>query len=55
LASYEPESYDIAILVIRMPEMSGFDLYKELKKIDANCKICSLTAFEHLLKKYAYL
>jgi CheY-like chemotaxis protein len=27
-----------------MPEMDGFDLYKELKKLDPDVKVCFLTA-----------
>jgi two-component SAPR family response regulator len=29
-----------------MPNMSGFELYKELKIINANVEVCFITAFE---------
>ena len=29
-----------------MPKVEGFDLYKELKKLDRNAKVCFLTASE---------
>ena len=29
-----------------MPQINGFDLYRELKKIDSGIRVCFLTAFE---------
>jgi DNA-binding response OmpR family regulator len=46
LASFKPGNYDLMIIDIRMPKISGFELYRELKKIDAGVKVCFLTAFE---------
>lgn len=46
LASFKPASYDLMIIDIRMPKINGFDLYRELKKKDADVKVCFLTAFE---------
>jgi len=31
-------------LDIKMPEMDGFHLYKEMKRIDSKIKVCFLTA-----------
>jgi DNA-binding response OmpR family regulator len=42
----ESEMYDLIILDVRMPDMNGFELYKEIKKIDDKVKICFLTAGE---------
>jgi DNA-binding response OmpR family regulator len=42
----ESDLYDILILDIRMPDMNGFELYKEIKKIDDKVKVCFLTAGE---------
>lgn len=44
--SFKPNAYDLAILDFHMPEMNGFTLYKELKKIDPALITCFLTAFE---------
>ena len=46
LSNYKPGYYDLVILDIKMPEMDGFELYHEIKKKDANAKICFLTASE---------
>lgn len=29
-----------------MPKMNGFELYKEIRKLDGNVKICFMTAFD---------
>ena len=37
--------YDLLILDIKMPDMNGFELYEQIKKIDSKVKVCFLTAF----------
>ena len=37
--------YDCLVLDIKMPDMNGFELYEELRKIDNKVKACFLTAF----------
>jgi len=46
LSNFTLNKFDIAILDIRMPEMSGFDLYREMEKVDRKTKIIFLTAFD---------
>src|SRR5215207_2300862 len=46
LGSFKPNIYDLAILDIRMPVMSGFELYREMKKGDPAITVCFLSAFE---------
>ena len=46
LSSFKPSHYDLMIIDIRMPNINGFDLYRELKKRDSSVKVCFLTAFE---------
>ena len=41
-----PSSYDLALIDIRMPEMNGFQLYNEMKKINNRVKVCFITAFD---------
>jgi DNA-binding response OmpR family regulator len=50
LKSYRAGVYDLLILDIKMPEMDGFELYDQIKKIDDNAKICFLTASEMYYK-----
>jgi two-component SAPR family response regulator len=38
--------YDMIILDIKMPDMNGFELYKQIKKLDDKVKVCFLTAGE---------
>ena len=38
--------YDLLMLDIKMPDMNGFELYKQIKKIDDKVKVCFLTAGE---------
>jgi DNA-binding response OmpR family regulator len=46
LHSFKPNAYDLAILDIRMPEMTGFQLYREMKNRDPAIAVCFLSAFE---------
>ena len=46
LNSLEAGSYDLLIIDIVMPEMDGFNLYEEVRKIDNKVKVCFITAFE---------
>ena len=40
----EAGSYDMIILDIKMPNMNGYELYRQIKKIDEIVKVCFLTA-----------
>jgi len=46
LDNYKAYSYDLLIVDIRMPAMSGFELYTRLRQIDKKFKICFITSFE---------
>ena len=48
LSNFRPNMYDLAILDIRMPQMNGFELLHEIRKIDENVKVCFLTAVSEL-------
>ena len=44
LSNFKPNYYDLVILDIKMPEMSGLELYRELEKIQSQIKVCFITA-----------
>jgi DNA-binding NtrC family response regulator len=46
LKDFKPHFYGLVMLDIVMPNMDGFSLYKELKKVDPDLKVCFLTASE---------
>ncbi|MGC2596519.1 MAG: response regulator [Nitrososphaeraceae archaeon] len=46
LRDFEMFGYDLLIIDIVMPEMDGFNLYEEVRKIDNKVKVCFITAFE---------
>jgi DNA-binding response OmpR family regulator len=46
LRNFQPNSYDLILLDIKMPDMDGFELYNKMKEIDSRAKICFLTASE---------
>ncbi|MEO9320154.1 MAG: response regulator [Nitrososphaera sp.] len=46
LESYRPGQYDLILLDIRMPKMTGFELFRKIRELDPRVKACFLTAFE---------
>lgn len=46
LANYKPHYYDLLILDVKMPKMTGFELYRAIRKNDEKINVCFLTAFE---------
>jgi DNA-binding NtrC family response regulator len=46
LSNFKPNSYGLALLDIRMTPLNGFELYKEMKKVDGGLKACFITAVE---------
>jgi DNA-binding response OmpR family regulator len=56
LKNFRPDSYDLVLLDIKMPKMDGLQLYKQLKKLDPDVRICFLTGkgesdYEEQLRK----
>ena len=46
LSNYRPNSYDLLLLDIKMPNMNGFELYDKIKRIDNRVKVCFISAYD---------
>lgn len=46
LADFKSGQYDLLLFDIRMPGITGFELYREVRKVDRKVKVCFITAFE---------
>ena len=46
LSNFRPNYYSLVILDINMPQINGYDLYKEIWKLDNKVKACFMTASE---------
>lgn len=46
LSNFRANFYALLILDINMPAMNGYELYREIRKIDNKVKTCFLTASE---------
>ena len=65
LSEFRRDYFDLILLDIRMPEMTGFELYQEIVNIDPDIRICFITSFElyytnlkeiyPILKNYRFL
>jgi DNA-binding response OmpR family regulator len=53
LSHYKSDYYDLLLLDIRMPGMSGFELFREILKIDGTAKACFVSAFEIPKQEFA--
>ena len=52
LSNFKLGTYDLLLLDIKMPNMTGFELYRRLKEIDPKVKVCFITAFETYYEKF---
>jgi two-component system response regulator ChvI len=52
LSKFKANYYDIALFDIKMPYIDGFDLYKKIKEMDNNIRICFLTASEAYYQQF---
>jgi two-component system, OmpR family, response regulator ChvI len=60
LSNYKPGLYDLLLLDIKMPKMSGLELYQNIREKDkgkenGGVKVCFITAFEEYYKEFERL
>ncbi|MGA9153411.1 MAG: response regulator [Candidatus Nitrosopolaris sp.] len=53
LERFRAHLYNLVILDIKMPELNGFELYREIRRLDKKVKICFLTAGEMYYGAYS--
>jgi DNA-binding response OmpR family regulator len=46
LSKFRPNFYDLLLVDINMPQMNGIELSRQILELDANVKICLVTAGE---------
>jgi len=46
LSNFKEDYYDVLIFDIKMPKMTGFQLYREIRKKDNKARVCFMTAFD---------
>ena len=51
LEDYVPGSHDLVITDIRMPGLSGLDLYQKIRSVDPDAKVIFLSAFDAMSKE----
>jgi two-component system, OmpR family, response regulator ChvI len=52
LSNYKSGYYDLLIIDIRMPSMTGFELYRKIREIDSKVTVCFITAYETYYEKF---
>jgi CheY-like chemotaxis protein len=52
LDNFKPDLYGLLLLDIRMPAMNGFELYRKMRSIDNEIKVCFITAFEDYREEF---
>lgn len=52
LSNYKSDYYDLLIIDIRMPSMTGFELYRKIREIDSKVTVCFITAYETYYEKF---
>jgi DNA-binding response OmpR family regulator len=55
LDEYVPGRYDLVITDIRMPGLSGLDLYRKIRSVDPDTKVIFLSAFDKMSSERAPL
>src|SRR5919108_5545468 len=54
LQHFKPRYYDLVILDIKMPNINGFELFRQIRRKDNRVKVCFLTAVSELTEYKQY-
>jgi DNA-binding response OmpR family regulator len=46
ISNFKADSYDLALLDIKMPKLNGFELCEKMKVVDSKVKVCIISAFD---------
>jgi DNA-binding response OmpR family regulator len=46
LSNFKSNSYDLVLLDIKMPKMTGFELCVRIKELDGKVRVCFISAFD---------
>jgi DNA-binding response OmpR family regulator len=52
LSMYKPYYYDLVMIDLKLPRITGFELYNQLRMLDNKTKICFLTSSEQFHQQY---
>lgn len=52
LSNFKSGYYHLLIIDIRMPNMTGFELYRKIRELDSKVRVCFITAFETYFEKF---
>ncbi len=52
LSMYKAHYYDLVMIDLRLPGMTGFELYNQIRMIDNKTKVCFLTSSEQFHQQY---
>ena len=52
LENFKPDFYGLLLLDIRMPTMNGFELYRKMRNLDDDVKVCFITAYEDYREEF---
>lgn len=55
LSHYKSGYYDLLLLDVKMPQMSGFELYQKIKDSGDDTNVCFITAFEEYYDEFKKL